>query len=115
MIEGSLVRNSLKALYQVVTFIPCLLLIQPRKTEKRPDMTDKLLPGTYVKNQHYLIKPSETNHAQQKTCKILHVTCKKTTSIILLALYMPGTFAPAHETMVLFDLILYVPSTIFQL
>ena len=34
-------------------FIRCLVLVQPRKTENRPDMTEKLLTGTTNKQTYY--------------------------------------------------------------
>ena len=46
-IEGSRVRNSLEALCCVLEhFILCVVLVQPRNTSKRPDMTSQLLPWT---------------------------------------------------------------------
>ena len=50
MMEGSPVQDSLEScavsLRKTLKIILCLVLVQPRKTGKRPSMTGKMLTGT---------------------------------------------------------------------
>ena len=62
-------------------FILCLVLVQPRKTGKRPDMTDKLLTGTLnIKTNKGIIIKSPAIPIIAKTSKRLLISAPQTVS-----------------------------------